>query len=71
MFKYLPLALTTFLLWCLTTLTQNASRNLSEMGYTKHAESLLVPMWLFMASFTVSLVTLLIVALRDLRKLSN
>ena len=58
----------TFFLWCLATLAQNSIRNLSELGYVEQAGELIVPMWLFMVAFGISLITLTVVAIRDLNR---
>lgn len=71
MTKYIALGLTTFFLWCLSTLTQNSVRNLSELGYVEQAGELITPMWLFMIAFAISLITLLAIAIADLNKAGN
>lgn len=71
MTKLIALGMGTFFLWSLTTLSQNAIRTLSELGYLEQAEQMIVPMWLFFFGFVVMLIALLLVALAELRKLSN
>jgi len=49
-------------------MTQNSIRNLSELGYVEQAGNLIVPMWLFMVAFAISLLTLVAVTIRDLNR---
>jgi hypothetical protein len=67
--KYAWLGLLTFFLWCLATLTQNSAKNLIALGYLAEANQLFLPMWLFTIACAISLITLLLVALRDINKL--
>lgn len=71
MTKYISLGMLTFFLWCLAILTQNGTRNLVAIGEMAGAEQMLVSMWLFTISAIISATTFVVVAVLDIRKLSN
>jgi hypothetical protein len=61
----------TFFLFCLAIVSQNGIRNLVAIDEMAGAEQLLVPMYGFTISAIISAITLIVVAVLDLRKLSN